>query len=325
MGLLAVCRSLQLLPHLKNRIKFTQILLLLLTTSSTFASNAPENYRAEDKWAETYAKVILDSLPENSILFLDSDVNVGPIGYMNLVAGYRKDIKLYNTRGTVFRDRLFRPFKATYPDVKHRIDQFIKHSKRPVYYTNSLPQDYGTEYFGLYWKVLKDQPKDYNKVVLKPLIVSYLQLLHRTGLPWDEMEKIHYYSIMSEGCRMLTLFQANSKINGDLDTGDFGKLENDICDTLVGIYFKIDIMLGQKHPDYTKIGKLLDRAENHLDEASLKAETAYLYYYRGILSMHESRKDLSEKYFRESVRIWDHPDNPARTALTKLNEPDSNR
>ena len=317
MGLLAVCRSLQLLPRLKNRIKFTQVLLLLLTTSSTFAGNAPQNYRAQDKWAETYAKVILDSLPEHSILFLDSDVNVGPIGYMNLVAGYRKDIKLYDTRGTVFRDRLFRPFKATYPDVKHGIDEFIQHSKRPVYYTNRLPQDYGTEYFGLYWKVLKDQPKNYNKVVLKPLIISYLQLLHSTGLPWDEMEKIHYYSIMSEGCRALTLLPANSKIDE--------RLEDDICDTLVGMYFKVDILLGQKQPDYAKIEKLLDRAENHLDEASLKAETAYLYYYRGILSRHESHKDLSEQYFRESVRIWDHPDNPARTALTKLNEPGSNR
>ena len=324
-GLLAVCRSLQLLPHLKNRIKVTQILLLLLTTTSTFAGNAPENYRAEDTWAETYAKVILDSLPENSVLFLDSDVNVGPVGYMNLVAGYRKDIKLYNTRGTVFSDRIFRPFKATYRDVKHKIDEFIKNTKRPLYYTNNLPQDYGTEYYGLYWKVLKDQPKDYGRVMLNPLIVSYLQLLHRTGLPWDEMEKIHYYSIMSEGCRVLTLFQTRSGINRSPDTGDFGKLADDICDTLVGIYFKVDILLGQKQPDYIKIGKLLDRAEGYLDESSLKAETAYLDYYRGILSIHESRKDLSEKYFRESVRIWDHPDNPAREELSKLNEPGSTR
>lgn len=323
MGLLAVCRSLRFIPNLKSKAGYSPILLCALTTTSTFAGNAAANYRAKDNWAATYAEVILDSLPENSILFLDGDVNVGPVGYLNLVTGYRKDITLYGVKGQVFSNRIYRPFKATYQEVKNRVDEFIQTNPGPIYYTHHLIHDYGAEYSGLYWKVLKDKPKNYTEVALNPVIISYLELLHNNGFPWDTMEKAHYLTIMSDGCRALALLQENSHKINISDTGKLDKLVDEICDNLVGIYIRVDFMLEQEHPDYQAIKKLLDQAENYLDESTLKAETAYLDYYRGIQAIHLAGREDGAGYFRQSLKIWDHPSNPSHEELKKLNEPGS--
>lgn len=324
-GFLAVCNFLGGLRYFKNSLQFTLITLCILVTGSTFAGNAPLNYRADDRWGETYATVMLKSLPKNSLLFLSGDANVGPVGYMNKIAGIRKDVELFSVKGQVFRNRIYRPFKVTYQEMKGKIDKFIQSSTRPVYYTSDLIHDYGTEDNGLYYKVLKDKPGDFLSVVADPAVFSYLELLHKNGPPWDPMEKLQYYTVMSNGCRTLALIQQQIHNTENLYTRKLEKLTEDICDNLVGIYYRVDIMLDQESPDFPLIRKMLNQAENHLDEASLKAETAYLDYYRGVLSLRESRKDEGVKYLLHSLNIWDHPDNPARSEIDKLNEPGSPR
>jgi hypothetical protein len=317
-GLLAAYRFLLLVPSVKTGNVYILIILCVLITGTTFASNAPANYRANDRWAERYATIILDSLPANSLLFLNSDVNVGPVGYMNLIAGYRNDIELYSVKGQVFSNRIYQPFKVTYQDVKKRFEQFIRTSTKPVYYTGKLVQDYGAEYYGLYFRVLEDRPKNYIRVIASPEILSYLDYVQKGGLPQDPWEIIHYTTIMSDGCRVLTLIQEYSDRMEDIKTEKLAELRDTMCNNLMGIYIRVDSMLEKEHPDFLMIRKLLDQAEDHLGESRLKAETAYLDYYRGLLFLHQSRKDIGVHHLQQSIRTWNHPDNPAYEELNKL-------
>ncbi len=298
----------QLGKYIKTSRKFIGYSLGLVISCSVFAHNLPGNYRNHDTWAADFARTLLDSLPRNAILFVKSDTNTGPIGYMNLVEHYREDITLFHSTGQVLKNRLYRPFKINYQEMQGRIDNFIQSSDREIFYTGYLYHNYGIEDYGLYYRVLKNKPKGFVRAITKPEILNYWYNMIKRGEPIDPWERIHFVDKLSDGCRVL-----NAVVSYSNDPGQTLKdLKEAACDNLQGIFLQIERQLDSAEPDWDYISGLLDKGQNYLSTALLKSSVGFYYYYRGIQLLAQSDELHARTYFQKSVQAWDDPENPAR-------------
>ena len=288
----------------------------LLASVTTFASNLPENYRSNDYWAQSYARTILDSLPSDAVLFLFSDVNVGSIGYLNSVEGYRKDVKLYHSTGQVFKNRLYRPFKVDFNQVKSKIRGFINSTSLPIYYTDELMHEYGKEYYGLYSKVLPGKQSNFILAVMNPALQEYWASIVSNKRPYDSWERIHYQSIMADGCRLLSFIHEYTDGNAGNST-ELNRLRNSLCDNLQGIYIQLDYEIQKERPDWNRIDQLIKKAKTRLHESRGKVETALLDYYKGEVFYRKGNYQGATLAHQQSLNIWNHPDNPSHSKIKR--------
>jgi len=296
--------------------KITVLGFTMLVSATTFASNLPENYRSNDYWAHNYARTILDSLPADSVLFLFSDVNVHPVGYLNKVEGHRKDVKLYHSTGQVFKNRIYRPLKTDVNQAKKKIEEFINSTSAPIYYTDKLMHGYGKEYYGLYSKVLKEKHGNFIRTIITPDLQEYWTIIVNNRIPHDSWERIHYKTIVSYGCSLLNWINANADKNID-EQDDLNGLRNNLCNNLQGKYIQLEFEFQKEHPDWNYIHQLIEKAETMLHESRGKSESALLDYYRGeIFTMRGNYQDAVLAY-QHSLEIWNHPDNPSYSKITR--------
>ena len=126
-GLLAISSL-----HRSLSNKFVQGLLGLSMVLTIAFTNLPGNNRSEDSWVEDYFALLVDSLPEDAILFVDSDILSFPIGYLHYVKGLRPDISLYNWNSLTFPNRLT-PVRTPRQQRELMLTDFIGNRDRPVF------------------------------------------------------------------------------------------------------------------------------------------------------------------------------------------------
>lgn len=317
-GILALLNTLE---KYKNRIQlkssFVAISVLMLVCGTTFANNVADNYRGHDFWARIYAYTILDNLPENSVLFIKGDTDVGPIGYFNRVEGYRSDIELYHLNGVVFKNRLYRPYTIGYQQIKDRFKQFITSDSREIFMTENDFNDFGIEDYGFFIKVIKDKKAPFFLYVIKPEFLNYWNHYAKTGLPRDPWEKMNYYQNEYRGCKLINNIILSSQEDKSVEE-NFDKYRQEYCNNLMGIYIEIETEIKRKVPDWNHVGKLIDLASKHMNESLLKSTDSSIYSYRGLLALHNNDRDAAISNFRKSVSIWNDPENPSITELKKL-------
>ena len=77
------------------------VVAVVITTVTNWNFNNRRNYT----WAHDYAALRLNSLPQNTALFLGRDLDF-PVAYLNKVANLRPDVTTYNQSGLFFSNRL---------------------------------------------------------------------------------------------------------------------------------------------------------------------------------------------------------------------------
>ena len=95
-------------------------------------------------------------------------------------------------------------------------------------------------------------------------------------------------------------------------------LKDKLCSNLLGQYLQLDRLLNKNIQDRRRIHDLLDNAAHFIDQSITKEQFSRLDYFSGVSSMQEKNYKRAEKYFRECIRKWPHPDNPAREKLDEL-------
>ncbi|MGH8120384.1 MAG: protein O-mannosyl-transferase family [Gammaproteobacteria bacterium] len=298
---------------------FVASCILLILVGTILIQNASANYRADDFWAKQYAVTILDSFPLNSVLFLYADSDFGPIAYLNRIEGYRQDIVLYHKRGLLLGNRLFQPLYADGRTIKTTIKNFIRSETRPIYYIDDLLHDRGVDFYGHYYKVVKDKEKNYMRVVFLPGLLAYWEYLLDRKIPVDQREQVHRSSSLYAGCKLFTTMEKLADA-GAREDERLKKLHGKICTGLLGIYSRIDMILFSDNPDRNRLREFLAEAELHLDEARLKSETALYYYYTGRMYMLDTDHLQARAYLQQAVNAWHHPENPAVKLLRELPE-----
>ncbi|MDA0273300.1 MAG: hypothetical protein O3C68_08615, partial [Proteobacteria bacterium] len=126
-GLLAISS----LHHSLNNRVLQSVLGLFIVLTIAF-TNLPSNNRSKDSWVEDYFTLLLQSLPEDAVLFVDGDLLSFPVGYLHYVKGLRPDIIVYNWNSLTFPNRLT-AVRASKTEREQTLVQFIGKSNKPVF------------------------------------------------------------------------------------------------------------------------------------------------------------------------------------------------
>lgn len=328
-----ICRS-----SGKYNQKWHFVSVIILLTGTVFATNVPKNYRADDTWAEDYAKAMLIGLDKNAVLFANADTVNGPVGYLNLVEGFREDVTLQSGFSINISDKLVRLYRYKGEVLHGLVNTFVDEQQRPIFYTNDFPHDCGIASYGLFFEVNKnncdhsnDQPlDDLFQVKIAPRAIKYFTKIASSPQPSDPWEIMHYRLLRKDFCQLLI----NSTDMGDL----LAELENNYedvtyhalfevpyytiaCDHYLGITTLIDALLRQTSPAWELVNSFISIAKIRRDnEALSKSDMARLDYLEAEMWLFRNDHDKALQAYQRSLSIWPHPDNPANKGILTMQD-----
>ncbi len=91
----------------------------------------PQNYRHNYIWGQRYAEQILSTIPNNSFLFSDGEIELGITSYLQKIQRVRPDIVIYSSSALLLSNRLF---SFDLKDKKKHIDTLVKNAPNNNYY-----------------------------------------------------------------------------------------------------------------------------------------------------------------------------------------------
>lgn len=283
-------------------------------------SNIRENYRGSDTWAEEYARLILDSLAPQAVLFSSGDTLVAPIGYLHLVEGLRPDITLHHNQGLLFSTRLFHAVNSTQEEQTQKIDKLIRETGRPVYYFGQFPHEFkfAVEYYGMYLRVNKDLPADKFRYIAKPGVMNFYHSLFKREQPVDPWGLMVHRYFVQDYCQFsagLLEFAVRPEEIAFLNS----RLEND-CAGYHGSLELLRLGLTKEDPDWTRMESHIARADAVRDEAFTKDEYSRLDNYRAQMFIRRGQLEQAKSSLEDSMLAWPHPDNEAYVLYKQLVE-----
>ena len=287
----------------------------VLLVASVWLQHAPAHYRAGDHWAADFAGTLLESLAPDSTLFTFGDYGTGPLAYLNLVAGVRPDVRIFNVSGQLFSNRLVAPRGASAETSAAIINTFIERQHAPVYYNLILPHRFGIVAHGLFYEVGRDLPAGMGKVVLTPRIEAYFGRMFASGPPVEAGQLIHYRQLTAQYCRALAGLSFNDP-GGLIST----RIEQR-CGGFYGLIERAEVLLGADGRQAAPARKLLFRAQVQEQEIVAVKSLATLDYLLG-LTYHQTQDPAQAlEHFRRSWSRWPDLANPARAYLDMDSQP----
>lgn len=287
------------------------------------ASHAALNDRHSDDLADRYARAVLNTLPQNAVVFVSGDMSFGPLAYTHILGGVRPDLTLYNPLGLILGNRLFDPIRGTEEWHIQTIADFVQKAEQPVCVVGDWTYGFAFEESWLFRCLRKDAPPGDNTFRLYPEQLPFLsQLLHedtranpwlsalRDGLLYRMGQMSTYMIYGREGEKASEAVQeANRRI---LDT-DYGRLG------------ALNMLLRHVDPGLSQYASLARTILSALapDDArfELKEDRALALYLAGLTHevLGESQEALADYIL--AMDAWLDPANAA--AIKLLNRLDS--
>lgn len=249
--------------------------LCSIVVAIALMDNSAFNYRAHDRWAEDYARTLLSMVKPNAILFVSEDPNVGPLGYVTKILHVRPDVTLYHSKGFVFSNRLYVPFKTNIDSVRKSIDNLIANSGRPVYFDDMLVQRHGATDYGIIKQVIKNAQANTVIYGLSPVFAAYVDHILHSPAPIDRWESMHRSSILEQACRIATgilLYTDTPGAQKEL----VSRWSKPVCDNFMGKLLVADMLSLSDRPDTERISRLVHEAEALKDDALTKKQLSRL-------------------------------------------------
>jgi hypothetical protein len=267
------------------------------------------NWRAGYTWAKDYAETVLGAVAENAIIITTADSDIGPIGYLNRVEHVRPDVDIYNDKGLVFSNRLFRP-PASDRAKTQAFRRLIEETDRPVYVTGELALGYPMEDYGLFKKVLR---KGEPSVTLHPLALERCRAAERDPLPLDMWTIEHKNVLLVECGRLLGPLVYLSR------AAERRPLEDVLTAVSAHLYGKIGLLEGlAEHGNPDDLLRWVNEAEQLMDRESSKRALGRLLFIRGFVENRKGATGEAVQSFRRSVDIFPDPRNSAVLGLLSL-------
>ncbi|MBF8268311.1 MAG: hypothetical protein HW386_20 [Gammaproteobacteria bacterium] len=288
---------------------FTGVLLI-----TGLMTNIPYNYRANDKLGESYAMTILNTLEKDAIFFAVGDLDVGTLGYFNLIEKVRPDVTIYSVVGLVFKNRLVDPI-INDKDSNHKImSEFIESQQRPIYFIASIPDLYGVRDFGIYHRVDRSLQKGQRVVVENSLVKEFFENLLAMDKFYDSWEIMYHKLLIADNCRIaihLYYFDHPREHAAELLR---------VCRGYYGLITAANILLSYPNPDFDFISSLLAKAERIRDEAMLVEDSANYSLIKAIMLQRKGDSVNAMQYFKLSLQEWPDPKNPAIPRMLELDK-----
>ena len=138
----------------------SKLVMALLAGAAMVAWSVYAHWRTNDRsdsdFAEHYADMQLDVLPEDAVLFVFGDAT-GPMGYYQYIENRRPDVALYNLQGLVYGKRLYDPFLPKENKVEV-LEQLTDSTERALFFPmdfDIFPNRQG-RIFGFLMEAVKD-------------------------------------------------------------------------------------------------------------------------------------------------------------------------
>ena len=293
--------------------------LVALTGAVMVAASGSASWHGNDRagadFAERYAEMVFDLLPQDAVLVVHGDAS-GPLGYYRYVEERRPDVTLYNLQGLVFGDRLYSPFLSA-DEKARRLDRFVGATERAVFLdveADIYPGDRLSRFYGFLREVLDDDAPDTVQLARHPGGEQFfLDLVDRQ--PTDRWERARRNGLLSRyGYYLGLMFFSGSPAYLEPTRALFDRAE-DCYACLIGMATALLDNDAAAHAD--AVSAWLARAEALHDQALTKGESALLPFERGRLAELTGAAEAAAHY-RRSWAIFPHPGNRATGALRRL-------
>lgn len=313
----------KIIPRFKVKSNVVKLSVIALILGSTIASSIPQNLRANDDYVELYARTVLGSLPENSILFLDNDFSVGPIGYQNKVGNYRNDIELLQSSGLIFKNRLFRgDNKINEEDRIDLINSYIGHSGKEIYYDELPSHNYAVKEYGLYSAVDKSGLQGRYQFIFNENIINYFIYILNQPDPIDAWKNMLYRYHEQNFCYLLSGLAAYTDLKDKKVM--FQEMIDQYCVSYYGKLGLVKRLLLDDEIDINAAQNLMVSTIPKLNEAITKEDKATIYNFQGLVNITVREWDFAMQSLDKSLDIWRHPENDAHR-LRQLLEAESKK
>jgi len=267
------------------------------------------NWRAGYTWARDYAETVLSAVENNAIIITTADSDIGPIGYLNRVEHRRPDVEIYNDKGLVFSNRLFRPPASDRARVS-AFRRLIQGTDRPVYVTGELALGYPMEDYGLFKKVMRTGEPS---VTLDPRVLERCRAVEQEPVPLDMWTVDHMNVLLVDCGRLLGPLVHLSRTPAPRPCQDA------LAAVSRHLYGKIGLLEGlaeRGNPD--DLLRWVEEAEHLLDPTTAKHATGRLLFIRGFVENRRGSTSDAVQSFRRSVQAFPDPRNGAVLGLLSL-------
>ncbi|MBI2993666.1 MAG: DUF2723 domain-containing protein [Gammaproteobacteria bacterium] len=290
--------------------------LVVLLVGTTWMQNARANYRVGDEWALKFGTALLDSLPRSVALYANASTVNGPARYLHFVEGMRPDLALTSGSYLPFGGEIHRPYQLPRAALESLLEQFARDRSRPVYYTNEFPHPFGYEDYGLYMKVRPDLPREQALSTAHPAIMAYLESLARLPPPNDPWERMHYWRLRTDHCRLWANLNAAALVDR------IRSRTYPACDHFTGRLLMVSLLLAADIREPELMLAVLGEAALSLEEAETKKQNARLAYLSGEVMLKSGRRAEAVARFEDSLAAWRDPRNPAASRLDQIRSED---
>ena len=293
--------------------KVTPPLLCIFFSLSVLFYNYSINNRKNDDYSYRYATTILDSLDKNAILFTHSDVDIGPIGYMNLVENYRPDVEIYNSLGLVFRNRIFNT-TSNKDHIRKTFEDFVKSINRPVYLIQYFPSTFGKTHYGLYSKMEKNMENKYINFSTKPDLLEFIDSAIRVEEIDVPFTRYHKNLLLAKYGTVLAPLMLYSKESKQLE--QIQPAYKKVSGYFYGKFGMIRSLLNQAKAE--TLWQWSEEAVLLLDETVLPVDQARFYQDRGHIQNRLGNLDALVENLKKSIEIFPNQKNNAIHALLEI-------
>ena len=294
----------------------------LAMTALSVQANWQVNDRSASDFGQLQAEAILDGLPRDAILMVHSDANTGVLGYYQFVEQRRPDVTLMNVQGLVYGNRLISPLESA-RRRQAALKAFAEQAERPVYYTTDeekFPHGLGIRYHGFVKEARKDGVVGTVTLQRNPVGEAVFRKLVQRGHvadaahPWEQQ---HRNSLLAFYGHYLGLYVLANDPALTQTVAPLLALGEQNFASLIGM---IEIVLLNWNPRHAaRVKGWMEAAQRLEQETALsKNPAAHFLYMKGFLSHQLGDRDAAISYFRQSLELYDHPENESADALKQM-------
>ena len=272
------------------------------------------NDRSDSDFAEHYADMQLDVLPEDAVLFVFGDAT-GPMGYYQYIENRRPDVALYNLQGLVYGKRLYDPFLPKENKVEV-LEQLTDSTERALFFPldfDIFPNRQG-RIFGFLMEAVKDGTPGSTQIKRHSRGEEYFTYLLRLQ-PIDRWERVRRNGLLFQYGRYLGLIYFSGDQGLLNSMRELFRLAEGSYASLIGMATTLVEHGNSSH--WEQVSAWLDRAEPLKYEALKKQTLARLYYLKGSLLEKQGKRVEAVASYAKSRDIYPHPENKALEALEK--------
>ena len=295
--------------------------LSLAMVGFSLQENWQKNDRSASDFPEQYAEMAFGHMDPDVIMFVSNDVETGVLGYYHFVENRRPDITLLHRSGLVYNNEFNRP---AMPKKERRkiLRELINETDGSIFFSSGTRRDFcpGCEVrnYGFIKEVIKDGTPRTERLLYHPGGEQYFKelLSHEPADAWEQYTKNNLLRLYGEYLGK-SIVSNNPKWESrvehliELAEKDFYSLTS----MMETVFLRWDM----KHLERAK--RWAKQAEQLHPRALLKRDDeAKFLYLKGFAFIQSGDKDAAISAFRESVDVYNNPENLSKRMLKKLEE-----